>query len=93
MGDGVATSRLLPDLRQDVAPPIRGPPVGLPVEQRFGVTVQIAAQYIGISRSRIYELLRAGDLDGRVIHGRRIVIVESMLRMLGASPTAKRKAA
>jgi excisionase family DNA binding protein len=63
---------------------------GLPVSQRYGVTVQMAAQYIGISRSRIYELLRAGDLEGKVIHGRRIVLVESLLRMLGEAPTAKR---
>lgn len=66
---------------------------GLPVRERYGVTVQVAAQFIGISRSRIYELLAAGELDGKVIHGRRIVVVESLLRMLGEAPSAARKAA
>jgi excisionase family DNA binding protein len=64
----------------------------LPIPQRYGVTVQVAAQYIGISRSRIYELLSAGELEGKIIHGRRIVVVESLLRMLGEAPDAKRKA-
>jgi hypothetical protein len=62
----------------------------LPVSERYGVTVRVAAQFIGISRSRIYELLAAGDLEGKVIHGRRIVLVESMLRMLGQAPGARR---
>jgi excisionase family DNA binding protein len=75
------------------------PPAGLqptrqalPIRQRYGVTVQVAAQYIGISRSRIYELLSAGELEGKIIYGRRIVVVESLLRMLGEAPDAKRKA-
>jgi len=46
----------------------------LPLEQRFGVTVAVAADYSGISKSRIYELLQSGELAGRIIHGRRIVV-------------------
>jgi excisionase family DNA binding protein len=68
-------------------------PQALPIQQRYGVTVQTAAAYIGISRSRIYELLAAGDLDGKIIHGRRIVVVESLLRMVGAAPDTRRNAA
>lgn len=63
----------------------------LPIAERYGVTVQIAAQFSGISRSRIYELLAAGELEGKIIHGRRIVVVESMLRMCDGAPSAKRK--
>ena len=43
----------------------------LSLEERFGVTVAIAAEYVGISKSRIYELLADGSLAGRVIRGRR----------------------
>ena len=32
----------------------------LPLEERFGVTVAIAAEYVGISKSRIYEMLADG---------------------------------
>jgi hypothetical protein len=71
----------------------RSAPRTLPVRERFGVTVPIAAQFIGISRSRVYELLRDGALEGKIIHGRRIVLVESLLRMLGEAPSAKREAA
>jgi GTP cyclohydrolase FolE2 len=63
----------------------------LPFAERFGVTVAIAAEFVGISKSRIYELLQSGELEGKVIHGRRIVVVKSLLRMLGQAPSTKRE--
>ena len=73
-------------------PETTGKKIGdVPLEQRFGVTVQFAAQYAGISRSSIYGLLAAGDLDGRVIAGRHIVEVQSLLRLCGEAPRAKRQ--
>ena len=66
----------------------------LPLEERFGVTVAIAAEYVGISKSRIYELLADGSLAGRNIRGRRIVEIQGergLLRMCGEAPTAKRE--
>jgi hypothetical protein len=75
-----------------VRPETIGKKIGdVPLEQRFGVTVQFAAQYAGISRSSIYGLLAAGDLDGRVIAGRHIVEVQSLLRLCGEAPRAKRQ--
>ena len=65
----------------------------LPIAERFGVTVQMAAEFSGISRSRIYELLQSGELEGRVIHGRRVVIVESLLRMCNRAPSTRRESA
>jgi hypothetical protein len=62
----------------------------LPISERFGITVPVAAAYIGISRSRIYELLAHGELEGKIVHGRRIVLVDNLMRMLGESPPAKR---
>ena len=62
----------------------------LSLNERFGVTVAIAAEYVGISKSRIYELLQSGELAGRIIRGRRIVEVQSLLRMCRHSPSAKR---
>ena len=73
-------------------PEVTGKKIGdVPLDQRFGVTVQFAAQYAGISRSSIYELLASGDLAGRVIAGRRIVEVQSLLRLCGEAPLAKRQ--
>lgn len=63
----------------------------LPLEDRFGVTVNVAAEYVGISKSRIYELLQSGELEGKIIHGRRVVVVQSLLRMCGGAPSAKRE--
>ena len=63
----------------------------LPLEERFGVTVAVAATYVGIGKSRIYELLQSGELDGKIIHGRHIVLVKSLLRMCGEAPSARRE--
>jgi hypothetical protein len=66
----------------------------LPLEQRFGVTVRVAADYSGISKSRIYEMLADGSLAGRIIRGRRIVEIQGergLLRMCGGAPSAKRE--
>jgi excisionase family DNA binding protein len=65
----------------------------LPLAERFGVTVALAAEYVGISKSRIYELLQSGELEGVILHGRRIVLVESLLRMLGEAPSTKKETA
>ena len=65
----------------------------LPLEERFGVTVNVAAEYTGISKSRIYELLHSGELEGKIIGGRRIVLVPSLLRLCGQAPSAKRETA
>jgi predicted DNA-binding transcriptional regulator AlpA len=70
-----------------------GPTQSLPIREREAVTALTAAQFIGISRTRIYELLQDGTLEGRVIRGRRVVLVRSLLRLIGESPTTKRRAA
>ena len=76
-------------------PETTGKKIGnVPLEQRFGVTVQFAAQYAGISKSSIYELLASGDLAGRIIAGRHIVEVQGprgLLRLCGRAPSTKRK--
>jgi hypothetical protein len=67
----------------------------LPLEERFGVTVAVASQYVGIGKSRIYEMLADGSLAGRVIRGRRIVEIQGergLLRLCGEAPSAKKTA-
>jgi hypothetical protein len=65
----------------------------IPIEQRAGVTVPLASEFTGISRTRLYELLLDGTIEGKVVRGRRIVLVPSLLRLMGQSPTAKREVA
>ena len=62
----------------------------LPIRDRVSVTVPMAAQFVGISKSRIYELLHSGDIDGKIIRGRRVVLVASLLRLVGESPSTRR---
>jgi hypothetical protein len=58
------------------------------------VTVAVAAEFSGISKSSIYELLASGDLAGRIIAGRTIVEVQGaqgLLHLCGRAPSAKRE--
>jgi len=66
----------------------------LSLTERFGVTVAIAAEFSGISKSSIYELLASGDLAGRIIAGRMIVEMQGpqgLLQLCGEAPSTKRK--
>jgi len=54
----------------------------LPIRERLGVTVQVAAQFSGFSVTRIYEMLAAGALEGKVIEGRKIVLVASLVKLV-----------
>lgn len=69
------------------------PQGALAIRDRYAVTAQTAAQFTGISRTRIYELLADGTIDGRIIRGRRVILVESLLRLVGEAPSAKREVA
>ena len=79
-------------------PEVTGKKIGdlIPLEQRFGCTVQLAAQYAGISKSSIYEMLASGGLAGRIIAGRMIVEVQGprgLLQLCGQAPSTKRETA
>ena len=66
----------------------------LSLTERFGVNVAIAAEFSGISKSSIYELLASGDLAGRIIAGRMIVEMQGpqgLLQLCGQAPSAKRE--
>jgi excisionase family DNA binding protein len=63
----------------------------IPLEERYGVTVQTAAEFTGLSKSTVYELLRDGRLEGKVMGGRRIVLVHSLLRMCAEAPSTERE--
>jgi hypothetical protein len=64
----------------------RGGP--LPIRERAAVTVRVASEFSGISRTRIYELLDDGTLLGKTVRGRRLVFVPSLLRLVGGDRAA-----
>jgi hypothetical protein len=65
----------------------------LPIRDRYAVVVPIAAEYSGISRTRIYELLADGTLEGKVVRGRRLVLVASLMKFMGEAPSTRHEAA
>ena len=60
----------------------------IPFAERPTCSVDDAVQASGLSRSSLYEAMRAGELDFVKIGHRRLVIVPSLLKMLGTGATA-----
>jgi len=82
------------DLHRGVEGAVKGFERRLPIAERFGVTVAVASEYAGPSKSSIYELLASGDLAGRIIAGRMIVEVQGprgLLQLCGEAPSTKRE--
>jgi hypothetical protein len=82
------------DLHRGVEGAVKAFERRLSITERYGVTVAIAAEYVGISKSSIYELLASGDLAGRIIAGRMIVEMQGpqgLLHLCGQAPSAKRE--
>lgn len=79
------------NMRTDAIP--QNPKGVLPIAQRHAVTVQLASEFSGVSRSRLYELLLDGAIEGKVVRGRRLVMVGSLMKFVGEAPSAKRTAA
>ncbi len=61
----------------------------LPIDQRFAVTVKIAAEFSGLSKTRIYEFLNEGLIEGVTIRGRRLVLVASLIAFVKGEGTPK----
>jgi hypothetical protein len=81
------------ELERGVAGAAKAFEAGLPIRERVAVTANVAAQFTGISRTRIYELLADGVIEGRIVRGRRLALVESLLRLIGDSPSTTRSRA
>jgi excisionase family DNA binding protein len=52
------------------------------------VTIPDATRMVGLSRSRIYELLGEGRLQSRKIGRRRLIVVQSLERLVDESQAA-----
>jgi excisionase family DNA binding protein len=59
-------------------------PASVPLEQRISVSIDEAAAASSLSRRTIYHAIRDGLLESRRIGGRRVILVKSLRRFLGA---------
>ena len=55
---------------------------------RLSYTVAEAVAATGLSRSRIYELIKAGDLPDRKVGPRRVIPASALRRLVGEEPVA-----
>jgi hypothetical protein len=65
----------------------------LPISERYCVTVPTAVQYVGLSRSKLWELIKAGEVESKLLHGRRVILVSSLMKLVGEAPQDARAAA
>jgi len=64
----------------------------VPIRERATVTVRVASEFSGVSRSRLYELMHHGDLESTTIQGRRLIRVPSLLKLVGDQNTSAQAA-
>jgi excisionase family DNA binding protein len=57
----------------------------IPFAERVTCTVAEACDATGLGRTKIYDLIKAGALKTITIGRRRLVLVDSLLRLLGAT--------
>jgi excisionase family DNA binding protein len=62
-------------------------------ENKIGLTINEAGEVIGIGRSGIYELIRAGRLPARKIGARTIILRDDAVAFVRSLPTVQPKAA
>jgi excisionase family DNA binding protein len=55
----------------------------------YAFTVNDAAAYSGIGRTRLYELIGTGDLEAIKAGKRTLIVADSLRRYLGALPRAE----
>ncbi|WP_449377011.1 helix-turn-helix domain-containing protein [Bradyrhizobium sp. UFLA05-112] len=60
-------------------------PRKIPFAERLTCTIDEACQATGLGRTKLYELIGAGQLDTRTVGRRRLVLVRSLRSMLNAS--------
>jgi hypothetical protein len=65
----------------------------IPIRDRHSISVKTAVEFTGLPRTRIYNLLKSGDVEGRVVSGRRIILVKSLLDFLDHAAQPARDAA
>lgn len=58
----------------------------IPFDERLTCSVAEACTAVGLSRSKIYELISGGAVETVLIGRRRLVRVPSLKRLLSASP-------
>ena len=56
----------------------------IPFRERPTCSVQEACEATGLGRSTLYEKMNAGEIKWTKVNTRRLIIVRSLLRMLGA---------
>lgn len=59
-----------------------------PIEERYAISIEEAAHRSGLSRSKIYEALKAGDLKSLKIGARRLIMISTLMTWLAGHEAA-----
>lgn len=65
------------------------PPVVVPIEQKLALNVEEAAALIGVRRSHLYQLLRAGRIKARKSGTRTLLLRADLEAYLASTPEMK----
>ncbi|MGJ5197158.1 excisionase family DNA-binding protein [Bradyrhizobium sp. HKCCYLRH1030] len=66
---------------------LSGEPKSIPFDQRLTCTIHEASEVTGLGRTKLYELIGAGQLTTITVGRRRLVLVSSLHALLHVTPS------
>ena len=60
----------------------------VPFRQRISCSVKDALSASGLGTTKLYELMKSGELESTLVGDRRLIKVRSLLKLLGEEPGA-----
>lgn len=64
-------------------------PVELPPGAKLAYTIAEAGPAIGVGRTTVFAMIRAGEVEAKLVRGRRVITRDELQRILDEAPSAR----
>lgn len=64
-------------------------PVDLPPGAKLAYTIDEAGPAIGVGRTTVFAMIREGEVEAKIVRGRRVITRDELQRILDEAPSAR----
>lgn len=64
-------------------------PVELPPGAKLAYTIDEAGPAIGVGRTTVFAMIREGEVEAKIVRGRRVITRDELQRILDEAPSAR----
>lgn len=64
-------------------------PVELPPGSKLAYTIDEAGPAIGVGRTTVFAMIREGEVEAKIVRGRRVITRDELQRILDEAPSAR----